>query len=203
MEMTVSQFLEALSGKAAVPGGGSVAALCGSLSAALGSMAANLTSGKKKYAQYQEDIERLLAESQRLCREFEELMEQDAAAFLPLSKAYGIPKTDPGRPAIMEEALRTASAAPAAVIETSAQLLAILEELVGKCSVLVVSDVGVAAACCRCAAESALLNVCINTKMMADRAYAGALEEKAVAGTQDTAQRSQRIYAAVLASLRK
>ena len=82
MEMTVSQFLEALSGKAAVPGGGSVAALCGSLSAALGSMAANLTSGKKKYAQYQEDIERLLAESQRLCREFEELMEQDAAAFL-------------------------------------------------------------------------------------------------------------------------
>ena len=53
MEMTVSQFLEALSGKAAVPGGGSVAALCGSLSAALGSMAANLTSGKKKYAQYQ------------------------------------------------------------------------------------------------------------------------------------------------------
>ncbi len=202
MDMTIQQFAAELSGKAAVPGGGSVAALVGSLSASLCSMAANLTSGKKKYAAYQADIERLLAASQNLRDAFLQLMDKDAEAFLPLSKAYGIPKDDPTRDEVMENALRAASAAPMDVIDKTVELLAVLEETVQKCSVLVVSDVGVAASCCRCAAESALLNVRINTKMMKDRDYAQTMNDRADAGMEEVAARCQRVYSVVLAGLK-
>lgn len=202
MDMTIQQFAAELSGKAAVPGGGSVAALVGSLSASLCSMAANLTSGKKKYAAYQADIERLLAASQNLRDAFLQLMDKDAEAFLPLSKAYGIPKDAPTRDEVMENALRAASAAPMDVIDKTVELLAVLEETVQKCSVLVVSDVGVAASCCRCAAESALLNVRINTKMMKDRDYAQTMNDRADAGMEEVAARCQRVYSVVLAGLK-
>jgi len=202
MDMMLHNFTEELAGKAAVPGGGSVAALAGSLGASLASMAANLTSGKKKYAAYQADIDRLLPAAQELRQEFLALMDKDAEAFLPLSKAYGIPKDDPTRDEVMEEALRAASAAPVEVLEKTLVLTSLLEELVEKCSALVISDVGVAASCCKCAAESALLNVRINTKMMKDRAAADAMDARAEAACASVTERCGKLYACVLQRLR-
>lgn len=202
MDMMLHNFTEELAGKAAVPGGGSVAALAGSLGASLASMAANLTSGKKKYAEYQEAIDRLLPAAQALRQDFLALMDKDAEAFLPLSKAYGIPKEDPNRDAVMEEALRAASAAPVEVLEKTLVLTDLLEELVEKCSALVISDVGVAASCCKCAAESALLNVRINTKMMKNRAAAEAMDARAEAACASVTERCGKLYAHVLQGLR-
>lgn len=202
MDMMLHNFTEELAGKAAVPGGGSVAALAGSLAASLGSMAANLTSGKKKYAAYQADIERMIEEARALRQDFLALMDKDADAFLPLSKAYGIPKDDPTRDEVMETALKAASAAPVEVLEKAFVLTALLEELVEKCSALVISDVGVAASCCRCAAESALLNVRINTKMMKDRAAADAMDARAEAACVSVTERCGKLYACVLQGLR-
>lgn len=200
---TLETFIHELSSKAPVPGGGSVAALAGSLSAALASMAANLTSGKKKYAAYQADIERILDQTAVSSKRFLDLIEADAQAFLPLSKAYGIPKTDPERPQIMEAALRTACEAPFAVIQEAQNLLVLLEELTEKGSRLVVSDVGVAASCCRCAAESAALNVYINTKMMTDRDYAEKLNHETETGVQTICRRSETVYQTVQTILRR
>lgn len=200
---TLETFIHELSSKAPVPGGGSVAALAGSLSAALASMAANLTSGKKKYAAYQADIERILDQTAVSSKRFLDLIEADAQAFLPLSKAYGIPKTDPERLQIMEAALRTACEAPFAVIQEAQSLLALLEELTEKGSRLVVSDVGVAASCCRCAAESAALNVYINTKMMTDRDYAEKLNRETETGVQTICRRSETVYQTVQTILRR
>ena len=202
MDMMLHNFTEELAGKAAVPGGGSVAALAGSLAASLGSMAANLTSGKKKYAAYQADIERMIEEARVLRQDFLALMDKDADAFLPLSKAYGIPKDDPTRDEVMETALKAASAAPVEVLEKAFVLTDLLEELVEKCSALVISDVGVAASCCRCAAESALLNVRINTKMMKDRAAADAMDARAEAACASVTERCGKLYACVLQGLR-
>lgn len=202
-DQTIRQFIEALASKAAVPGGGSAAALAGSLSAALGTMAANLTSGKKKYAAYQADIERILEQATAISVHFLDRIETDAAAFLPLSKAYGIPKTDPDRPQKLEEALHLACETPIAVIHEAEKLLALLEELTEKGSRLVVSDVGVAASCCRCAAESAALNVYINTKMMIDRDYAEKLNSETESGVQAVCTRSEAVYQTVQALLRR
>ena len=60
VNLTIQEFLDNLSSSAPVPGGGGAAALTGAISSALCSMVASLTSGKKKYAEYQQDIERIL-----------------------------------------------------------------------------------------------------------------------------------------------
>ena len=56
----MKEFLEALSSKEPTPGGGGASALVAAVSCSLCSMVANLTTGKKKYAQYQEKIDEYL-----------------------------------------------------------------------------------------------------------------------------------------------
>jgi hypothetical protein len=50
------EFVAVLASSAPVPGGGGAAALVGAAGTALGHMASNLTVGKKKYAEIQEQI---------------------------------------------------------------------------------------------------------------------------------------------------
>ena len=54
-DLSCVDFCESLASKAPVPGGGGVAAMLGALGGALCEMAGNLTVGKKKYAQYDEE----------------------------------------------------------------------------------------------------------------------------------------------------
>lgn len=91
-EQNMQEFIEVLSSKAAVPGGGGACAYVAAAGMALGAMVANLTTGKKKYAQYQEEIEELLSKAEQLSKELMTYMDKDAESFEPLSKAYGLPK---------------------------------------------------------------------------------------------------------------
>ena len=58
-ELPVSEFTISLSSKDPVPGGGGAAALTGALGAALGGMVANLTIGKPKYADVEDEIQEM------------------------------------------------------------------------------------------------------------------------------------------------
>ena len=91
-EKKCTEFVEALYSKAAVPGGGGAAALVGAVGTALAGMVGNLTTGKKKYAEFEEDIQRILKEAQALQDRLLAMIDEDAENFLPLSKAYGLPK---------------------------------------------------------------------------------------------------------------
>ena len=62
MEKSCIEFADALAAKISVPGGGGAAAYVGALGVALGNMTANFTTGKKKYAEFEEDIQRIIAE---------------------------------------------------------------------------------------------------------------------------------------------
>ena len=55
-----NEYLEVLASKAPTPGGGSAAAVYGAIGTALGEMVGNLTAGKKKFAIYEEDVQRIL-----------------------------------------------------------------------------------------------------------------------------------------------
>ena len=55
-DLSVSAFTERLAGRTAVPGGGGAAALTGAQGVALILMAGQFTLGKKKYAEYEDDI---------------------------------------------------------------------------------------------------------------------------------------------------
>ncbi len=172
MNMELHEFIRQLSSKAPVPGGGGASALIGAVGVSLCSMVANLTSGKKKYAQYQEDIEKILERTQISIDRLLLLIEKDAEVFEPLSAAYGIPKEDPNRDTVLEKALVAACSVPMEILKEVSEILDVVAELSVKGSRLAVSDVGVAASALRSAMESAVLNVYINTKLIQDREYA-------------------------------
>lgn len=192
MEMT--QFLQNLSSADPTPGGGGASALIGSVAAALGSMVGNLTTGKKKYAQYQEDIERILAQTGEKWKILEGYIAKDAESFAPLAAAYGIPKDQEGREEILQNALVEAARVPLEIARECATLVPLLEELSEKGSRLAISDVAVAAVACRSAIEGAVMNVYINTKLMTDRTLADSMNAEANQLVADSRGRLDKVY---------
>lgn len=179
MEKNVDKFLETLASSAPTPGGGGAAALCGALAIALGNMVGNLTLGKKKYADVQEDIKALNEKAEALRADFVALIDADAEAFAPLSKAYGIPKDNPKRTELMEAALLKAVQPPMEIMRKCVKALEVISEYATKGSALAISDAGCAAALARAAADAAALNVRINTKSMTDHKVANHLNVEA------------------------
>lgn len=176
---TVEEFLDDLSSKAPIPGGGGASALTAAIGVSLGMMSAGLTIGKKKYAAYEEELREDLKVLSDLKEVFLRLADKDEEVFLPLSKAYKMPKdTETQRlekDAFMEQALFDATMVPISVMETAVGALEILKELTEKSSKLSVSDVGVGASNLMAALNGAALNVHINTASMKMRERADAL----------------------------
>lgn len=202
LEKPATQFLSELSSNAPVPGGGGASAAVGAFAAALGMMVTNLTIGKKKYADYEEEVKAVRDRLEGLRDQLIDLVDSDAVAFEPLSKAYSIPKDDPERDTIMENALYEASVVPMSIMETVLAAAKELEILVAKGSKLAVSDVGVGILFAQAAIEGASLNVYINTKSMKDRDRAAALDAKADAIIAEGAALKERIYSGVLAAIK-
>ena len=172
-------FTAELASKAAVPGGGGASALVGAIGVSLGNMVGALTVGKKKYADVEEELKALMEKAEALRVKMLDLIEADAACFAPLAKAYGIPKEDPDRDAIMEEALQHACSVPMDIMRTTCDAIALMVDFAQKGSALAISDAGVGAVCCKAALQGASLNVFINTKSMKNREVAEALEAEA------------------------
>lgn len=194
MEKNIDKFLAELASSAPTPGGGGAAALCGALGIALGNMVGNLTLGKKKYADVQEDIAELNAKAEALRAGFVALVDADAEAFAPLSRAYSIPKDDPARDEIMEPALLRAAEAPLEIMRKCAKALELISGYAAKGSALAISDAGCAAALCGAAMEAAALNVKINTKSMKNRAVADNIKAEMNELLQKYFALSQEIY---------
>ena len=165
---SLQSLLDDLASSAPTPGGGGASAVGGALAAALGEMGANLTTGKKRYADVQDRIDEIIDELGALRTRLLELVAADAAAFEPLSRAYGLPRESEEeralRDEIMEAALRAASVPPYKIMETLVEVIDRLEELARIGTRIAVSDAGVGAAFAGAALKGASLNVFINAK---------------------------------------
>lgn len=200
-ESSALAFTEALASSAPVPGGGGACALVGAVGCALAGMVGNLTTGKKKYTEFEPDIQRILAGAEALRKALLDLIDRDAACFEPLSKAYAIPKDAPERAAVMEDALRLACTAPMAIMRAAAEAIKLHAELAVKGSTLMISDVGVGVLCCKSALMGASLNVFINLRLMADQDYAAGLRAECDALLAEACALADKTYAAVLEKL--
>ena len=181
MDMTLEscrKFVEVLASSTPAPGGGGAAALVGAIGTALGNMVGSLTVGKKKYAEVEAEIIALKAKCDALQIGLLNQVEADEINFLPLAKAYGIPKDDPNRDKILEEATVTACLAPMQIMELCCEAIACIAEFAAKGSSLAVSDAGCGAVCCKAALQAASLNVFINTKLMQNREVAEEMNAK-------------------------
>ena len=201
-----NEFVEVLASKAPVPGGGGASALVGAIGMALGNMVGSLTVGKKKYADVEADIIAMKEKATALQADFLRLVEADAEAFEPLSKAYGMPRETEEEKAekarVMAIVLKDACAVPMEIMEKCCEAIDVIEEFAAKGSALAISDAGVGVVFCKAALLGASLNVFINTKSMADKEYAASLNEKADKMIADYSKKADEIFAAVNAKLR-
>ena len=186
-DLSCAQFLAQLASKAPTPGGGGTAALVGAAGVALGNMVGCLTTGKKKYAVVEADIQALNARAEALRLELEALVQADADAFAPLAAAYGLPKDTPEqaahKAAVLEAALDGASAVPLQIMEKCAEGIALAGQYAAKGSVLAVSDAGCAAVLCEDAPEGNIPYVRTDDSRLglalAARNFYGALHDNA------------------------
>ncbi|MDD3277387.1 MAG: cyclodeaminase/cyclohydrolase family protein [Lachnospiraceae bacterium] len=201
-----NEFVEVLGSKAAVPGGGGASALVGAVGTALGNMVGSLTVGKKKYADVEERMYELKEKADQLQKELLHLIERDAEVFEPLSKAYSMPRATEEEKAekarVMEIVLKDACSVPMEIMEKCCEAIELLVEFGEKGSTLAISDAGVGAACCKAALKGASLNVYINTKSMADKAYAASLNEKCDAMLEKYTKIADEVFDSVLARLK-
>ena len=206
MDMTMEscrKFVEVLASNEPAPGGGGAAALVGAIGTALGNMVGSLTVGKKKYADVEEEIIALKAKCDDLQTQLLNQVEEDDKGFVPLAKAYGIPKDDPNRDAILEEATVAACAVPMHIMELCCEAMEAIAVFAAKGSRLAVSDAGCGAVCVKAALQAASLNIFINTKSLKNRETAEAMNAKCFAMLDKYCAMADEIFETVKAGFFK
>ena len=195
-DMTMDNFLAVLSSSEPVPGGGGACGYVAAVGMSLGNMVLALTTGKKKYAEYQEEIEELIVKATDLTKRLAECMDKDAESFKPLAAAYGLPKDTEEqikeREAIMAKALVTASEAPLSMMELILEAMKLIDRI---------SVIG-SITMCEAAMKGASLNVFINTKLMKDRELAEDMNFKADKMLAEAAQIEEETFGRVMDAVR-
>jgi formiminotetrahydrofolate cyclodeaminase len=201
-EYSCDEFVAVLASKAPVPGGGGACALVGALGVALGNMVGSLTVGKPRFASVEADIIALKLRADTLQSELLELIGRDAAAFEPLSRAYGLPSSTEDertrKAEVMEKCLREACAVPLEIMEKCCEAIDLHEQFSAKGTPLALSDVGVGVKFAQAALQGASLNVFINTKAMADRFSAEEINRKTYALLENNVHRADVIFEGVV-----
>jgi formiminotetrahydrofolate cyclodeaminase len=182
VEKSCKDFVKALASKSPVPGGGGAAALGGSIGMALSNMVGNLTVGKKKYADVEEEVKDLLKKGDKVIDELNTLVDKDAEVFEPLSKAYGLPRDTPEqikfKAETMESCSKTACGVPMEIMRKACEGILIHEKM-GKVGTLIaISDVGCGVAFLKAALISGQLNVIININSIKDQDFVEATKKE-------------------------
>lgn len=174
-DMSISKFADSVASNEPVPGGGSVAAVCGTLSAALSEMVANLTIGKKKYAEYENEMNEIKARAMVLRNKLTDYIEKDSIAYNKVMDAYKMPKETEEektlRKLAIEDGSKIAATVPLEVALISYEILPLTEAIVLRGNSNAVTDGLVAAMLARTAVLSALLNVRINLGSINDEEF--------------------------------
>lgn len=196
--LSCREFIDILSSKSPVPGGGGASAMVGALGMALGSMVGNLTLNKKKYEDVQEEIKIILEKAHGLQQELLTLVKKDAEVFEPLSKVYGLPRVTEEDKKIrdeqMEIALVNACSVPMEIMVKCLVCIDLHDEMSGIGTKLAISDVGVGVLFCKSALMGAHLNVLINTALMKNRKYAEDTNSKAAKMMESGMNKADEVY---------
>ncbi len=196
IDLRCREFVTAMGSSAPVPGGGGAVGLGGAMGVALVNMVVRLTIGKKKYAQYEEELKELLAKGEKLQEKILAIVDQDAEAFTPLSQAYGLPKnTDAekaAKAAALSEAAIVACDVPLHAAETLVEAMEMAERVAEIGSMLVISDVACGVEMLCAAVKCAEQNVMINLSSIQDAQYvknaAVSIKRMVLAAEQSRAQ---------------
>ena len=206
LDTSVWAFLDELASGAPTPGGGGAAALAGAMGAALISMVCNLTIGRKRYADAEDEMRSLLDRAEMLRHELQQLAEEDVIVFNRLSAAYKLPRTTDADIAIrrdaIQSALKRATEVPLRTARAAAAIVPLCPPVAERGNQAAVSDVGVAVLLAQAAVRSALLNVDINLRSIEDVLYVQQVRAEVTRLTDGFAAEAERIATLVGDKLR-
>jgi glutamate formiminotransferase/formiminotetrahydrofolate cyclodeaminase len=164
--LSVKQYLDELSSNSPTPGGGNVSAFCGTLASSLGIMVCNLTFGKKKYLNVEEELKELKDKLENTKADFITLSRKDNEAFDKVMEAFKLPKENEeqkeARSRKIEDATVQAGLVPFQVITLCKEITPWLIIIAEKGNQNSLSDAGVALSLISTASQGAFLNVLIN-----------------------------------------
>jgi len=173
--MKINGFLSELASSSPAPGGGSAAALSGSLGAALSSMVCNLTVGKEKYADVQDDIKKVLKKSEQLRKDLTKLIDEDTEAFNDVIKAFKMPKETEEqkkkRSQAIQDGYKVAATVPLETAKTCEKILDLALVVAEKGNQNSITDAAVSALMAKAGIQSAILNVKINLGSTKDERF--------------------------------
>jgi len=173
---TIEQFVEAAAARQPTPGGGSVAALVGALAASMGEMVVNYSIGKKDLAQYESQLKSALAELTKARRMLLELVVEDQAAYEALRAAKKMPANTPERLAAETSALAIGISVPQAIAATAVSILDLADAVVPMANIYLLADLSTCGDLAMATVRSALGNVRVNMKDIADATERGKIE---------------------------
>jgi methenyltetrahydrofolate cyclohydrolase len=182
VDLKITEFIGKLGSNEPAPGGGSASALAAAVGAALTRMVAELTIGKKKYEEYNEEMEAILAEMKTLNNHLLAAIDDDTEAFNKVSAVFDLPKETEEEKAArrnaMQIALKYATQVPFHTMELIEGGLRLTAKAVGKSNTNAASDLGVAALTMKAGLMGSWLNVLINLGGVKDEAFVAEYSEK-------------------------
>ena len=169
-------------------------------------MVGNLTTGKKKYACVEDQIQSYLEQLNEVREELLDLVERDAAAFGPLAAAFKLPRDTEEEKAArhdaIQEALIDAIAVPFSIMNACDRVIELSDFLAHHGNRTAISDVATGVSFAKGALKGAALNVYVNAAMLDDRSLAARYTEKADRLIQESGCRADEIYNYVLEEIR-
>ena len=177
----VEPFVEQLAAPTATPGGGSASAAAGAMAAGLAAMVASMSRGKKAYLQYESQLSAAIAALTPLREELKAAIDADAESYNSVMKAYKAAKSaadEKSGEAMIEAALKEATAVPLSVAEKAHQIAQLVNSLDPITNSNMKSDLTTAAALATAAITGALANVEINLGSIKDRAFSSQVRQR-------------------------
>lgn len=180
--MKLRDFLEKLSSKEPAPGGGSASALAGATAASLGCMVANLTIGKKKYQDVEEQIKKTKEKLEEYRNKFLIEMEEDAKAFNKVIDALKLPKDTEEQKKVrkekIQEATKEATLVPIQISKDALDVMELVESIAEKGYKMALSDAVIAVILAKDAVLGGIYNVKINLPNIKDQEFVDNLKSQ-------------------------
>lgn len=171
----IERFLAEAASSAPTPGGGSVSAYVGALAASMVSMVANLTIGKEKYQNVENEAKEILKKSQQCMTDLQLGLTRDIEIFNQFMDVFKMPKETEEQKARREEqrqaVLQEATESPMEIARRSLIVLHLTLRIAPIGNKGAISDAGVAAYLAESALRSALMSVDINLPQITDVNY--------------------------------
>jgi methenyltetrahydrofolate cyclohydrolase len=200
VNLTVTEFADALASGDPAPGGGSAAALAGALGAALAGMVSRLTLGRGQYAEHEAEMAVVERRADALRQELLTLVDADTLAYTRVMEAYRLPRQTPEekalRTAAVQAALKAAAETPLAAAVACVEVLQLAETAVRFGNRNASSDAVVAALLSHAALQGAGRNVQINLQSIKDPAFCADYGARVAALLQEGAATLDRAVAA-------